>query len=551
MEEQTNCGCFHVVGKAVIQDGPSDQFDLLEAVDLPIFVLVPGEDGLPRYASMNAKGRALVDMEPSDYIGRTALELYGGTMGKRAMENQIRVLAAGVESAYEVTLPVARRTIYLKTTLKPLFDDAGILTHLIGSSTDVTSERERDAALELTRIAKEKAEEANQAKERFLANMSHEIRTPMNGILGMCELLQETEMDEQQRLFSSTIHNSANALLGIINDVLDFSKIQAEKVSVHDAPFSLRALVQDIVTLLSARASSKGLELRMDFPATIPGEYIGDASKIRQVLLNLVGNAVKFTSKGQVVLQATFDRNRRKYPLRLTVEDTGPGVEASQRSAIFSAFEQIDNTATRQEEGTGLGLAITQALVERMGGEISVVSQSGQGARFHVDLNLQATDETPHTEQLAPVEPLAADARPKTERQSLELVQVPSSLPLQGMDILVAEDNRTNQLVVKMMLQPTGANLRFASNGQQALEAYKDAGCDLILMDLSMPVLGGIEATQLIRKYEAEKAHPECQIIALTANAQPSDAQACFAAGMNGFLVKPFRKQELLECLQK
>ncbi|MCF6430078.1 ATP-binding protein [Leisingera sp. MMG026] len=528
------------------QDEFSDHFEVLDSVEIAVIVLKVGGDGLPRYVAMNTKAREFTKLGFDDFAGKTALELYGGATGRRALNHHLDVIAAGREATYDIVLPAVQKTKYLSTTLRPVFNDNGRLVYLVGSSTDITSERERDEALELTRLALDKAEEASQAKERFLANMSHEIRTPMNGILGMCELLKETELDDQQALFADTIFNSATALLSVINDVLDFSKIQADKISLRDAPFSLLDLVQDVGTLLWAKAAYKGLDLRTDYPADAPRAFIGDASKIRQILMNLLGNAIKFTGTGHVTASVSYDPGAAKLPLRISVSDTGPGIDQSQIEQIFSAFEQVNRQTTRVVEGTGLGLAITRALVERMGGRIDVASVPGQGAVFTVHLDLGQADA-----EDGAASPEGGVSCVQDQRLALntQAANTPSELPaeaLKGMKILVAEDNRTNQLVVRKMLKPTGADLQFAANGQLAFEAYISAGCDLILMDLSMPVLGGLEATRKIRQYEQDAALPECPIIALTANAQPSDVEACMAVGMNDFLSKPFRKAELL-----
>ncbi|UWQ61386.1 response regulator [Leisingera caerulea] len=525
----------------------SDHFEILDAVELAVIVLEVGEDGLPRYVAMNTKSRQFTKFKYSDYAGKTALELYGGATGRRALNHHLAVIRSGKEATYDIVLPTEHKAKYLSTTLRPVFDKDGRLTYLVGSSSDVTSARERDEALELTKLALDKAEEASQAKERFLANMSHEIRTPMNGIIGICELLKETELDEQQQLFADTIFNSATALLSVINDVLDFSKIQADKISLHDAPFSLLELVQDVGTLLWARAAYKGIELRTDYPEDAPREFTGDASKIRQILMNLLGNAIKFTEDGHVCVSVTYDPGAATLPLRIQVSDTGIGIEKTQLKWIFSAFEQVDRRAARVIEGTGLGLAITRALVERMGGTITASSMPGEGSVFTVGLDLPQPDWRPAQQAST-----SAAVRSQAHRTALNIqsrIPVPRMPPeaLSGMRILVAEDNRTNQLVVRKMLKSTGAELRFAGNGQIALDAYKADGSDLILMDLSMPVLGGLEATRLIRKHEQQAELPECPIIALTANAQPSDVEACLAAGMNDFLSKPFRRHELLE----
>ncbi len=530
----------------VQKDEFSDHFEVLDSVEIAVIVLKVGGDGLPRYVAMNTKAQEFTKLGFDDFAGKTALELYGGATGRRALNHHLDVIAAGREATYDIVLPAVQKTKYLSTTLRPVFNDDGRLVYLVGSSTDITSERERDEALELTRLALDKAEEASQAKERFLANMSHEIRTPMNGILGMCELLKETELDDQQALFADTIFNSATALLSVINDVLDFSKIQADKISLRDAPFSLLDLVQDVGTLLWAKAAYKGLDLRTDYPADAPWEFVGDASKIRQILMNLLGNAIKFTGTGQVTASVSYDTGAAKLPLRISVSDTGPGIDQSQIEQIFSAFEQVNRQTTRVVEGTGLGLAITRALVERMGGRIDVASAPGQGAIFTVHLDLQQVDAE---DGAASQEDGVTRVQDQRMALNTQAASTPLDLPaeaLKGMRILVADDNKTNQLVVKKMLKPTGADLQFAANGQLAFEAYISAGCDLILMDLSMPILGGLEATRKIRQYEQGAALPECPIIALTANAQPSDVEACMAAGMNDFLSKPFRKAELL-----
>ncbi|MFY0662452.1 MAG: response regulator [Shimia sp.] len=526
-------------------------FELLNALPTTVFVLKIGEDGLPRYVMMNQAGCDLVKRSPEEIVGKTAYEIYGGAMGDRALGKHLGVIEAAKTTTYMAVIPFPKKVLDLRTTLTPVFDETGVMTHLIGLSIDVTPERERDEALELTRIAKEKAEEASMAKERFLANMSHEIRTPMNGILGMSELMQETGLSPQQQLYSDTIHNSASALLGIVNDVLDFSKIQAEKVSLVEEPFSLLQVIMEVTTLLSTRAEGKGLVLHTDYAPMVPHGFVGDGKRVRQVLLNLIGNAIKFTEKGHITVSVTQDMGDALHPLVLSVADTGVGIAPEAQKEIFAAFEQVDNPAAHREDGTGLGLAISKALVERMGGVISVTSAEGAGATFDVRLNFpEAKGALSNAQPTASKQPA-----PPASRRGIDVDVAPVPLPvadmpsLTGLKILIAEDNRTNQLVVSKMLGPTGADLRFVPDGQQAVDAYKAGGCDLILMDLSMPVLGGLEATRQIRAFEKDAARPACKIIAVTANAQPSDAKACLEAGMDEFLSKPFRKCELISAV--
>lgn len=528
-----------------------DYLALLDAMPTPIFVLKVGEDGLPRYVMMNATCCKMVERRLEDIVGKTAFEIYGGSMGERALAQQLSVMEAAEPTTYSVCIPFPHRVLDLRTTLTPIFDAAGAMTYLIGFCIDVTSERERDEALELTKIAKEKAEEASSAKERFLANMSHEIRTPMNGILGMSEMMLETGLSQQQKLYADTIHTSANALLDIVNDVLDFSKIQAEKISLAREPFSLLQVIMEVTTLLSTRSEAKGLDLQLDYGPMVPHGFIGDAKRIRQILLNLIGNAIKFTDAGHINVSVTHDAREGVYPLTLTVTDTGVGIPQAAQKDIFAAFEQVENPAAYREDGTGLGLAITQALVERMGGAISVQSVEGEGATFTVRLGLaEAKGDDLSTADGSGSARQAKQFAADFQVEAVTSVPVPLEMPsLAGRKILIAEDNRTNQLVVRKMLDPTGAELHFVPDGQQAVEAYKAAGCDLILMDLSMPVLGGLEATRQIRAFEKDAARPACKIIALTANAQPSDVEACMAAGMDDFLSKPFRKGELLSAV--
>lgn len=532
----------------MLRDVSSNTYKILDAVDLAIMVLEVGTDSLPRYVAMNAKAQAITKLSLSDVFGKTALEVYDGATGERALAKHLDVIRSGEQATYDIVLPSVLRTKYIRTTLAPIFDANRKLTHLVGSSADVTSERERDTALELAKIAKEKAEEASLAKERFLANMSHEIRTPMNGILGMCELLRETLLDDEQALFANTISNSANALLEIINDVLDFSKIQADKLLLRNESFSLRDLVQDTATLLSAKAAYKGLSLNVRYDENAPSNFLGDESKIRQILLNLLGNAIKFTDVGHITIGVAFDPDVSGRRLRLWVQDTGCGIQKAQQKMVFSAFEQVESTSVSGAEGTGLGLAITQSLVERMGGEILVESSPGEGAVFTVFLDLDCQDSKKTTlEKVTQTTPLCLSSPPRT--QSPFSVSEANLSMLNQMRILVAEDNKTNQLIVRKMLASSGADVHFVANGLLAVEVFQELDFDVVLMDLSMPVLGGLEATRKIRQWERERDRIGCRIIALTANAQASDTDACMNAGMNDFITKPFRKMELLDRL--
>ncbi|WP_299426717.1 ATP-binding protein [uncultured Shimia sp.] len=533
-----------------------DPFAFLDKVAFSVFVLEVCDDGMPRYVAANAAALQYTDFTLEQVVGKTALEVFGGKVGQRGLAHHLSVIAQAEEVTYEVPFPRGNRVALMRTTLSPLFNKDGKLTHLVGSSMDVSANKERDDALELTKVAKEKAELAVRAKERFLANVSHEIRTPMNGILGMCELLRDTALDDQQRLFSETIFNSANALLEIVNDVLDFSKIQSETITLHIEPFSLRSLISETITLLSARAETKGLVLLENYPPELPDSFVGDGTRVRQVLLNLIGNAIKFTTDGHVCVGVTYVQGEMR-PLRIAVSDTGAGIAPEDHEMVFSAFEQVDRPAMQREEGTGLGLAITRAVVERMGGKVSVYSARGEGATFKVCLNLPVAE--PQDVQAPPCCAPSPNKEDRPPQLDFELVVSPAHLSgdaesvpsLQGTKVLVAEDNKTNQLVVKKMLAPTGAALTFVEDGKAAVDAYQNGEWDMILMDLLMPVMGGLDATRHIRAFETEAGQKPCKIIALTANTQPSDIDASLEAGMDDFLSKPFRKRELLSIIAK
>lgn len=536
-----------------------DPFALLDTVAFSVFILEVCDDGMPRYAAANAPALEYSELSLDEVVGKTALEVFGGVAGQRGLAHHLRVIADAKEVTYEVPIPKRNKVILMRTTLSPLFNSAGELTHLVGSSMDVTARKELDNALELTKMAKEKAEHAVRAKERFLANVSHEIRTPMNGIMGMCELLRETALNDQQRLYSETIYNSANALLAIVNDVLDFSKIQSETISVQEAPFSLRRLIKETVTLLGARAEAKGLTLTEEYQSDMPEAFVGDGTRMRQILLNLVGNAIKFTTEGHVLLRVSYNAQAR-LPLLIDVVDTGVGIASEDHDMVFSAFEQVDRPEMQAEEGTGLGLAITRAVVERMGGKVSLQSERGSGSTFTVSLGFPIADLQDVAEVLSGCDERgperAQDGTPQVNYELVVSAEHRQSDPmdvshLSGLKVLVAEDNKTNQLVVEKMLSPIGVTLTFVDDGQQAVSACETASWDVILMDLLMPSMGGVEAARRIRDIERKTGRAACHIVALTANAQPSDIDASHEAGMDDFLSKPFRKRELFAAISR
>lgn len=382
------------------------------------------------------------------------------------------------------------------------------------------------------RDARDAAQAASVAKSQFIANISHEIRTPLNGVLGMAQAMSRDDLSAVQRERLAVLQRSGDALLSLLNDVLDLAKIEAGKLDVVDAPFDLSTLLIDVTAAFGALAEAKGVDLRLDVRPEAGGVYVSDATRIRQILQNLVANAVKFTSVGQVSVSATHDGQQ----LCLEVRDTGPGIPAEAMSRLFGKFEQADASTTRRYGGTGLGLAICAELAGRLGGALEAESIEGEGSVFRLRLPLQ------------PRADLASPASASAEATALRSLVEPV-VPAPSLRVLAAEDNPVNQLVLQTLLQQFGVDLRLVDNGADAVTAWRDEAFDLILMDVQMPVMDGPAATRAIRAAEQREGRARTPIVALTANTLAHQQQDYHAAGMDGCLAKPIQITALLETL--
>jgi two-component system sensor histidine kinase/response regulator len=615
---------------------------------------------------------------PEDLLGKSDFDFYPKETANGFFQDEQRVIRTGqpLVSQAEQIYDSDGTERWLLTTKVPIFGQDGVVLGIVGVGRDITAQKRAEREMERARRS---AELANQAKSEFLANMSHEIRTPLNGVIGITELALGTSLTGEQREYLETVRTSADTLLYVINDILDFSKIEAGRVELEDVDFDLRDCVETSLKTLSVRAAEKNLELICDVAHTVPQLVRGDPGRLRQVLFNLVGNAIKFTQAGEVALRAELVEDAGEMlRVQFEVADTGIGIAPEKIQAIFDPFTQADASTTRQYGGSGLGLTITARLVRMMGGDIWVESQPGQGSRFFFTLRLgkaaaQPSRVTaiipPHVLQsnrvlivddnetnrkileetlarwglrttsvdgaqaaLAALEASLQAASPYTlvltdmhmpgmdgrmlvekirERRDLDSVRIlmlssgsnpldpeqvqalrvdaclfkpvrqvelqaalvaslsgqpqtlaakviplPVARPLRPameqtvpLRVLLVEDNPVNQKLVMRLLEKKGHAVDVAANGQEALQALNHSSFDLVLMDIQMPVMDGIEATLAIRKSE-EGTMTHQTIIALTAHAMKGDQERCMEAGMDGYLAKPIRTEELDQVLQ-
>jgi two-component system, sensor histidine kinase and response regulator len=481
-----------------------------------------------RIVYFNAAAARLTGFEPEEVRTRPLDELVsdlgvGPDRGSHSMQEAMTT-GRSVRRSEEVLRCRDGTEVYVASTASPLLGSDGSVVGGLKIMRDIT---ERRMAEEAMREARASAEAANRAKSEFLANMSHEIRTPLNGVIGMTELLLRTDLGREQRQYAETVRISGESLLAIINDILDFSKIEAGKMTIETIDFDLGMLVEDVAAVLGERAHAKGLELANSREMDAPTALMGDPTRLRQILTNLVGNAIKFTERGEVVIRTELDEDSPETArIRFSVADTGIGMTPEQRERLFRSFTQADASTTRKYGGTGLGLAICKQLVEMMGGEIGVESEPGVGSTFWFTV---------------PLRKQAGAARPT--------MTIPASL--RGLRALIVDDNATNRLILSEQLSLWGVTNDSVQGGSEALDSLRAAAgdgepYDLAILDMQMPEMSGIE---LANQIKADPAIASVRLVLLTSMGQQGDGEEARRSGIEAYLTKPVRQSELHDCL--
>ncbi len=518
---------------------------------LPDLVWLKDENGI--YLACNARFERFFGASEAQILGKTDYDFVDEELADFFREHDRKAMAVGGPSVNEERISFADdgHEELLETIKTPMYDQEGLLIGVLGIGRDITQRKQAEDELRHHREhleelvdartreladARDSAEAANRAKGDFLANMSHEVRTPMNGIIGMTELALRTELDDTQRNYVSKAHHSAENLLGILNDILDFSKIEAGKLEFETIDFRLKEVMDNYVNVLRLKAEEKSLQLKIHIDRDVPRQLLGDPLRLGQILINLGGNAVKFSQPGgDVTLRVSVqEQTQRDALLHFSLQDQGIGMSGEQQRNVFQAFSQGDSSTTRMYGGTGLGLIISKNIVQMMQGNIWVESEPDIGSTFHFTVRLG----TPQGRSIA-AEPPAGQDKATAEDFTTRL---------QGTKILVVEDNAINQELVQTLLSGMDIKVETADNGAQALQLLETGSFDGVLMDCQMPTMDGYEATRRIRGQEKFRHLP---IIAMTANAMKGDRERVLEVGMNDHIAKPIKPDVMFMTMAK
>jgi two-component system CheB/CheR fusion protein len=490
------------------------------------------KDPAGRYVLINSAGAEVCGKPILDILGRDDTQIFSPESAREIMERDRRIMESRetvtMDEAFLVTAS-GRQATFLATK-GPILDRDGNVLGVFGIAKDVTEARMTQDAL---RESKERAEAATRAKSEFLANMSHEVRTPLNGVLGMLQLLATTHLDQEQSEYVHTAEQASQRLAQLLSDILDLSKVESGTLTLRDVAFGLDDVREGVLALFAPAAREKGVTLDFRIAPGLPVRLMGDEVRLRQILINLVGNAIKFTDAGGVSVlaepasPAPPPSGEEAVAVRITVSDTGCGIPDSQLTRIFDPFVQADGSYVRRAGGAGLGLAIVKRLADMMGGDIDVTSCPRSGTSMSVTLPFGLPGKGPR--------PMPRPGRTCAEPRSLR--------------VLLVEDDRTNQLTIRRMLEKAGHGVETADNGRQALDRVASGGFDCVFMDVEMPVLDGVEATRIIRSEPLYDQAARIPIVALTAHAMAGDREKFLAAGMDDYLSKPVSMQDLKRIL--
>ncbi len=502
--------------------------DILRTIPGLFFVI----DKEGNFFDYHAKDANELLYPPSEFLGKNVKEILPKKVADLIHEYIKKTSETGEVMVFEYSIDIKGETKEYEATFAPAENNQFLIV-----SRDLTDRKRMEKNIKKT---KEEAEKATEMKSMFLANLSHEIRTPLSSIIGIANVLEETNLDEEQKEYVDIINISGNNLLSLVNNILDFSKIEAGNIIIGRVPFNIHETIEEVISLLKLQATDAGNQLLSETADDIPDRVIGDPARLKQILINLVNNAIKFTKNGTITINTQlFDQDKEKLRLKFNIIDTGIGVAREKRDKLFKEFSQADVSIAKKYGGTGLGLAISKHFAAMMEGEMGVESKKGKGSNFWFTVVLYKTDLT--KEQQETEEAAEKPVIPKKEDKK----------EIKSLNILLVEDNLLNQKFAEAILKKKNYNVDIAKNGKIGVELFEENKYDIILMDIQMPVMNGIEATKTIRALEKEKNLSPIKILAVTAYAMEGDEERFNEAGIDDYLSKPYKSDQLINKIKE